>query len=136
MELQIIVQSKPVVACKQISMYISAGAEWPEMSTGKRTYRNLCSYLKIINSLSIFIYVTEKLTVGHCFWSYTQSQTAPSQNRSKIVVVRMRTMPKFVLKPAGAYFYRYFDAFLQVLDKFLCVATGYILAKPVVKKNK
>ena len=24
-----------------------------------------------------FIYVTEKLTVGHCFWSYTQPQTAP-----------------------------------------------------------
>ena len=32
----------------------------------------------IINSLSYFINVTEKLTVDHCFWSYTQVQTAPA----------------------------------------------------------
>ena len=32
----------------------------------------------VINSQSNFIYVTEKLTVGHCFWSHTQPQTAPS----------------------------------------------------------
>ena len=32
----------------------------------------------VINSLSNFVYVTEKLTVGHCFWSYTQLQTTPT----------------------------------------------------------
>ena len=31
----------------------------------------------IINSLSCLSYVTEELTVDHCFWSYTQLQTAP-----------------------------------------------------------
>ena len=30
------------------------------------------------NSQSYFIYVTEKLTVNQCFWSYTQLQTAPA----------------------------------------------------------
>ena len=40
-----------------------------------RNYALASGYL---NSLSNFIYVTEKLTIGHCFWSYTQPQTAPA----------------------------------------------------------
>ena len=31
--------------------------------------------------------------------------------------------------------YRYFDPFLQILDKFLMVTTRYILDKPVVNKT-
>ena len=36
------------------------------------------SIIKFINSKSYFIYVTEKLTVDRCSWSYTQLLTAPA----------------------------------------------------------
>ena len=45
---------------------------WPEMMHWQADMP-----YQFINSQSYVIYVTEKLTVDHCFWSYTLLQTAP-----------------------------------------------------------
>ena len=79
--------------------------------------------------MSYFIYATEKLTVDHCFWSYTQPQTAPALKPFEDRGHADAHHAKIYTHAAGAYFYWYFDLFLQILDKFLWLQLGIFWLK-------
>ena len=86
---------------------------------------------KIIDNLLYYTYVTEKLTVDHCLWSYTwPGYSCSTATIRKIAVVRMRTLPKFVFGLCVSLFSSLCDPFLQIVDKLLWLYSGKNRHKP------